>query len=219
MKGLLLKDWYVARKYCKLYFAVIVLMCLLSLVVDTGLWYLLYPILFSGMIPVYILSADEKWGWNGYAQCLPYMRRDIVTVKYLDALITVGATTVLMTLLWLGKFLLAGGGEGVRPLLRTMGLVFSVGLLFPMLMLPAMLRFGVEKGRFLMLAGVAVAMVVVVLVTAGAGDAPQGMQSLYAMDIVTRAGWRAPVILAVMLGALFLSWRLALRLYDKRDLK
>lgn len=218
MKGLLLKDWYVGKKSCRLYAAVILLMAVLSPIMDAGLWALFYPIMFAGIIPVNILSIDERCGWNGYAQCLPYERRDVVTVKYVDSLITVGLTILVMTLAWLTKFLVVGGGMGLGALVRSMAVLFCAGLLFPMLMLPAMLRFGVEKGRYIMMAGVGVAVALIVAVSGIQNNAPQGMQTMYAMDIVLRAGWRVPVMAAGMLVLFCLSWFLAVKLYEGREL-
>ena len=217
MKGLFLTDWYVGSRYCRLYLGVIVLMSVISLV-GVGLWYLFYPLLFAGMIPVYILSVEEKWKWDAFAAVLPWSRRDLVTVKYIDSLITVGGTALFITLLWLGKFILGGGGAGVGPLLRTMLLVAGVGLLFPIVLLPLMLRFGVEKGRYIMMVGVALAMIVVVLVASGLGSAPEGAENLYALSIAVRAGWRVPGFIAGVLVLFVLSWLLAVKLYEKREL-
>ena len=218
MKGLLLKDWYVGKKSCRLYAVIILLMAVLSPMINAGLWMLFYPIMFAGIIPVNILSVDERCGWNGYAQCLPYERRDIVTVKYVDSLITVGLTVLVMTLAWLAKFLVVGGGMGLGALIRSMAILFCAGLLFPMLMLPAMLRFGVEKGRYIMMAGVGVAVALVVTLSGLQSGAPQGMQTKYAMDIAVRAGWRVPVLAAGTLVLFCLSWLLAVKLYERREL-
>ncbi len=218
MKGLLLTDWYVARKNCKLYIGIIVLMSLLSLVVDAGLWYLFYPILFAGMIPVYILSIEEKYKWNCFAVVLPWSRQEIVTVKYIDALITVGGTGLLMTLLWTGKFILLGGGMGMGPLVKTMMLVTGAGLMFPLVLLPLMLRYGVEKGRYIMIAGIALAMIVVVFVATGSGGAPEGMENFYTMDVASRTGWLAPLFLCGAAVLFVLSWLLAVKLYGNREL-
>ncbi len=146
MKALLLKDWYVAARYCRIHLGFVIGFSILSLFIDTGLLYLMYPILFAGMIPVYILSIDEKMGWTRYVQTLPYDRSTIVGEKYVVALISLLSALLLMIILWCVRIALLGGSIG--SLLRTLGMISCVGLLFPALTLPFMLRFGVEKGRF-----------------------------------------------------------------------
>lgn len=218
MKGLLLKDWYVAVKYCRIHFAIVPLMSVMSLWIDTGMLYLLYPLLFAGMIPVYVLSVDEKFGWSRYVQTMPVSRRAIVSSTYVEVLITVGGAVLFMTALWLGKFVLSGGGSGAAALLRTMGLILCLGLMLPALMLPAMLRLGVEKGRVVSLAYIVLVMLLMVLAMIYVGKgAPEGMETAYVLDVVGRS-WQMPALGLVFLVLFALSWLLAIRLYEKREL-
>ena len=65
MKGLLLKDFYMAAKYCRA--------CLLC-----------------GMIPVNLLAYDERSRWLEYSGTLPYTKAQIVSGKYLVGIIVQG---------------------------------------------------------------------------------------------------------------------------------
>ena len=218
MKGLLLKDWYTARKYCRFHFGLIAFMSVLSVFVDTGMMYMMYPLLFAAVIPSYILSVDEKFEWHRYGLTLPVSRRDMVTVKYIDALVSVSVTVVFITVLWLARFIIARNGSGAGPLLRMSAVLFCGGLLFPTLMLPAMMRFGVEKGRIIMIAAIVVAMLLVGLGISLSNAAPDGMEMTYMMDLAVRAGWRVPLLVIVMLALFGVSWFLAVRMFEKREL-
>ena len=210
MKGLLLKDWYVALKYCRLHFAIVIFMSVLSVFVDTGMVYLLYPMLFAGVIPVYVLSVDEKQGWNAYAQTLPVPRRALVTAKYIDVLAVLGGALLLMGVLWTIKARLSPDAGYEVP--QMLGLLLCAGLVFPTLTLPAMLRFGVEKGRYIMMAGVAVLAAIIAGALFSSDKAPLPGGSLGV------PGNLIPMLICGMLALFVLSWFIACKLYEKREL-
>lgn len=210
MKSLLLKDWYVTWKYCKLHLGVILLMSLLSLFRDVGMMYLTYVMLFAGMLPTYTLSVDEKWEWNRYAQALPYDRRDIVTGKYIYAALVLGGTGLLLLVLWGGRALI--GGEDLGAILSSLCVLLSFALIFPTTTLPFMYRFGVEKGRFITLTLVAL-LVGVVMATEVVE-----LDGVSTGTFAAASGIAAPLVLLGMLALFFLSWLLAVKLYAKREL-
>lgn len=59
MKGLLLKDFYMARKYCRAYVVIAVVFSLLAVWGNTS-FLLAYPVLLASVIPVNLISYDEK---------------------------------------------------------------------------------------------------------------------------------------------------------------
>ncbi len=209
MRGLLLKDWYVARKNCRLYLAVIVITSVLFVFLETGAAYLLYPILFAGMIPIMILAVEEKTGWNDYSLTLPVTRRQIVSEKYIASLITVGGTCLFLALLWLVRLLVLGGDA--YALARLPAQLLCYGVLIPAVSLPPMLRLGVEKGRAVTMAvAVAVALVIVML--------SMRADEIGQPDIAARMGWHIPVLALIAAAVFALSWLLSIWLYEKREL-
>lgn len=204
MKGLLIKDWYMTIKYCRLQLGVIVLMTLISAVTDVGLAYLMYPMLFAGMIPVYILSADEKDGWNDYVRTTPVTARTLVTEKYIVAVAAVLAAAVFMLLVWSARMLFGPADFGA--LLQSLQVVSAIGFVYPAIILPMILRFGVEKGRFIAAAGVVIVIALVMLFS-GPDGALGAMSELSAL---------AAVLPLAALILLVLSWLVAVRLYEAR---
>lgn len=63
MKGLLLKDWYMMKKYCRAYLLIAVVFIAVSLFSNDNMFFVFYPCLLCGMIPVNLLAYDERSRW------------------------------------------------------------------------------------------------------------------------------------------------------------
>ena len=111
MKGLLLKDLYMAAKYCRSILLVIVVFLSISFLGEDNLIFGFYPCLFCGMIPASLLSYDERSKWNVYCGTLPYTRAQFVSVKYLFGLCA-GAVVFILS---------AGRRKGADCLLHRLG--------------------------------------------------------------------------------------------------
>lgn len=210
MKGLLLKDWYVMLRQCRLHAVLIVAMAVLYGALDVGPAVLMYPMLFAGMIPTFILSHEERSGWEKYQETLPVSRRTVVTEKYIAAFISVCAAAVLIGLSWSVRLAFQGGGD-LHQLPRVLVQLVIFGMLFPAFSLPAMLRLGVEKGRFVaaLLSGVGACAIVWVSLRTAMIPQP---------DLATLMGWNLPLMLMIGAVVLAASWLLAVRLYESREL-
>lgn len=212
MKGLLLKDWYVAVKYCRVHVAFVVFFSVVSLFIDLGMSYLFYPILFAGMIPVYILSAEEKCRWTQYVQTMPCSRGGVVREKYILSLISVCGAMVLMFILWSARIALVGGS--MRALFETMAMLLGIGVLFPALTLPPIFRFGVEKGRLFAIGFAAlVAIMIMVYFSVIVDGEPVSLKHLGGIG-----GLNLPVLVLIAAALFVLSWLLATHWYSKREL-
>ena len=74
MKGLLLKDWYMMKMYCKSYHFIAVVFVALSLVSNGNMFFVFYPCLLCGMIPVNLLGYDERSRWMQYSGTMPFTK-------------------------------------------------------------------------------------------------------------------------------------------------
>ena len=86
MKGLLLKDFYLAWRYCRILLILVVVFIALSWAGEGSMFFLFYPIILVSMIPVTLLGYDERDRWMGYSAALPYTRGQLVSAKYLVGL-------------------------------------------------------------------------------------------------------------------------------------
>lgn len=204
MKGLFLKDFYVAKKNLRTFLVMILAFSLGSLAArDSGNFFLCYGLVLMPGITMSLISYDERYHWDVYTGAMPLSREQMVTEKYLLHLV--------MVLVWLPVLLLlqhfqqvpAFGGSPLTLLVAGLNL----GLLLPGILLPIIFALGTEKGRagyYVVLFGGMILATVSEELTSLTGYVPEAVSgSLLAL---------LPVAVYV------LSWRIAIRLYEKRSL-
>lgn len=146
MKGLLLKDFYMTVKYCRTFLIIIAIFIAASLLKNDNLFFVFYPCLFSGMLPVSLISYDERSKWNEYSGTLPYSKSQIVSEKYI-----IGFIAQIIVLI------LSGIAQAVRMNVNGIFVLNDYLVLMTMLLflscisssavLPFIFKWGVEKGR------------------------------------------------------------------------
>lgn len=146
MKGLLLKDWYMMKKYCRSYLIIAFVFIAVSLVSNDNMFFVFYPCLLCGMIPANLLGYDERSRWMQYSGTLPYTKTQIVSGKYLIGLLAQLTMLVVTAIAQAAKMIVAGGfilGDFVVLML----LMLIVSTLTSSISLPFIFKLGVEKGR------------------------------------------------------------------------
>ena len=208
MKGLLLKDFYMMRAYCRSLALLVAVFLGAAVVSNNSMFFLLYPCVVSGMIPMSLQAYDEAEKWTVFSGTLPYTKAQLVSVKYLTGLLINGVVIAWSALFQLGKLLLgvpgAMTGEEILVLAVISG---SVGLITPALMLPFVFRFGPEKGR---IAYRVVIVCVCVLFP---------FLSIDASLLHTPLGIGGVVLLVAGTAAVYaVSWLLSIAFYKKREI-
>ena len=148
MKGLLLKDFYMAAKYCRTYLLIGIVFIAVSFTgpESQNMFFVFYPCLLCGMIPVNLLAYDERSRWLEYSGTLPYTKAQIVSGKYLVGIIVQGAMLIAVGIAQEVRMHLAGTfGWGEFALF--MGSIYAMAAVTSSISLPFMFRWGVEKGR------------------------------------------------------------------------
>ena len=155
MTGLLLKDICTLKKQLWLYFVI----CLIIAVVagwdaDASGFISVYIPVFISVLPGTALAYDEQSKWDTMAAMMPYSIRQLVVSKYLLGLLCFVAGTILLCVqrLVAGTLFTAETASVFCTALLTV-------LLLQALTLPMSIRFGVEKGRILLMAVVALGVV------------------------------------------------------------
>ena len=146
MKGLLLKDWYMTKKYCRSYLLITIVFVAVSLVSDGNMFFVFYPCLLCGMIPVNLLGYDERSRWMQYSGTLPYTKTQIVSGKYIIGLLAQLTILVVTGIAQAAKMIVAGNfvfGDFIVLML----LMLIVSTFTSSISLPFMFKLGVEKGR------------------------------------------------------------------------
>lgn len=214
MKGLLCKDFLMLQKYLWAFLIILGVFVAVAVLGERYTFFLLYPLLLTGMMPIGLLAQDEKNGWLRCADTLPCSRKTVVDEKYLLALLLLGACLILYLLSQAGAAVYTGRFQP-GALISGIGLLCSIGLLAPAVLLAAAFRMGAEKGLlayFIILLGVYLlfsAIVGIFFDRPGGGEA-----SLNALP-----GWVLLYFLVVLSAAAFgISRQMAAGYYQQREL-
>lgn len=206
MKGLLLKDVYMMAKYCRAYVLITVVFLFVSVMGDNFFFFLFYPCLLAGMIPVTLLGYDERSRWTQYCGTLPYTKAQVVSGKYLIGLLAQLAVIALSALAQALRMHIHGT-FGIRSYLVLIALLLASSCFASSVSLPFMFRFGVEKGRiayYVMIGAVCAGSVIASGLPGRVGtmEAPAGT---------------LPVLFLAALAVYALSWVLSVVFYQKRE--
>ncbi len=208
MKGLILKDLYMMKKYCKAYLLIVVVFIAVSFASSENLFFMFYPCLLCGMIPVNLLSYDERSKWLQYSETMPYTKGQIVSGKYLIGLGT-QVTILLVTGIAQAIRISINGTFVLAEYLVLMMLLLIMSLLSSSITLPFIFKLGVEKGRmaYYIMVGVVCASSI-----ASSTLLSEGVQAEIKLKGIL------PLICLVGIGIYALSWYLSIVFYKKREL-
>lgn len=210
MKGLLYKEFSILKKQYWFTFLIAILLAVIALLrIDDlengGMFFLIYPFVMLGSIPIVLHGYDEAWKWNVYCKTLPYTPRKAVLAKYLTTLLSYGAFLLLFAV---GDAVnrLATGREPSEEILLFVLLYFPVFSLVPAVGLPTVYRFGLAKGR----------LVYCILIGAICGSGFVFLPRLAAWKPDSPAALCA-VILLFTAAMYLLSYLLSVRIYKRQE--
>lgn len=207
MKGLLLKDYYMAVKYCRALALIAAVFIGVSMMGEDNTFMLLYPVIFCAMIPVTLMGYEERSRWNSYCETFPYSRLQVVSSKYLlAAIIIVGVTAI--TAAAQAVRMISTGGMEVVSYMNMLSMLLMLGFAGPGILLPFVFKYGVEKGRigYYIVIGAVCAIGAVLTI-----EEPALMFSI-------SVNWLPAVFLLIGIGVFAVSWRLSVHFYENREL-
>lgn len=207
MKGLLLKDWYMMKKYCRSYLLIAAVFIAVSLSGNDNMFFIFYPCLLCGMIPVNLLGYDERSRWMQYSGTMPYTKAQLVSAKYLIGLLA-QVTMLIVTGVAQGIKMTVAGNFVFGEFAVLMLLMLIVATLTSSISLPLIFKLGVEKGR--------IAYYMMIGFVCGVGAVASGF-----FKGRLAAKGEPNVILAALviigIGIYVLSWYLSIVFYKKRE--
>ncbi len=204
MKGLLLKDTYMTVRLCRMFLLLDVVFLGVWMFGNGDLFFLTYPCLLTTMVPMTLISYDEREKWDVFAATLPYSRAQIVSCKYLIGLCL---SVLILAVAAVGQIFRRTPG-GTAEFLTMLPVLLSACLLAPAVLYPFVFRFGAEKGR--------VVYYVVIAVVCGGSMVLQNMEVASLLGSLSVGSLPAGVLIAAAVYAV--SWLLSIRLYAKREL-
>ena len=209
MKGLLLKDFYMMIKYCRTYLLIGIVFIAVSFAgMDSqNMFFVFYPCLLCGMIPVNLLAYDERSRWLEYSGTLPYTKAQLVSAKYLLGILVQGAMLLAVGIAQAVRMNLAGTFSP-GDFVLFMALIFAMATVTSSISLPFMFRWGVEKGRIAYYAMIGFVCAAGYL---GSVFFAKGSRS------VLGQGALQTVLCLVGAGVYVASWLTSIALYQKRE--
>lgn len=146
MKGLLIKDYKTVITQGK--FLLLIYLFYTVFAAVTGNFSMLgtMSVIFCAIMPITAMAYDERSKWDKFSITLPVSRKTVVFERYLFGL------TLIIPVILIGSVLEAVFTEAaVRKILSSAALSVSLGLIMMSLILPLTHKFGVEKGRLVMM--------------------------------------------------------------------
>ncbi|MDD6012611.1 MAG: ABC-2 transporter permease [Oscillospiraceae bacterium] len=209
MKGLLLKDFYMLKKYCRAYLLIAVVFIAVSFFSTENMFFVFYPCIFCSMIPVNLLGYDERSRFLQYSGTLPYTKAQFVSGKYVIGLL-VQLAVLLATGIAQAVRMKMNGVFDFGDLAEIMLMTLVLSAVTSSVCLPFMFKWGVEKGRIAYY--VTIGMICALSVVASglfSGD----WETAVPLDTVL------PVLCLVGVGIYALSWYLSIVFFKKREVR
>ena len=202
MKALLLKDFLTLSRYLRMALLFVVIFACIP-----GGSMAAYALVFAAMIPITALAYDEQSKWPRLAAMMPYTTRQLVASKYVLGYIMLGGAILLSVVSTVVTTLVRGDVLDPASLSMLFILACAASLILAVIM-PLILRFGVKKGRLVMLVGVAA----IVGVTFVLGEDDGLMAAMDASLVAVTV-----VFLAVCVAVNALSIPLSVRIYSRKN--
>jgi len=207
MKALLIKDYYMIVKYCRLYLLLVAVFLAVSAASPENAFFRFYPSVMLGMIPMTLMAYDEQARWDKYSAGLPITKNQRVSEKYLLGLMML----VVIVLLSVAASVIAqarSGGVSVNATLLEAAFICSFALFVPAISLPMLFGFGVEKGRMAIFVIIGALCALCLIVSRGLSDS-------IGTELVNNVYLRFVPLAAAILYAV--SWRISTAVYGRRE--
>lgn len=204
MKGLILKDFYILAKYCK---SVIIILIAFVIAGFFGYdsFFISYPCLFGSILPVTLMTCDEKEKWNNYVQTLPISKAQYVSGKYVIGLILSSFFIILTSILQLIK-MIKNNTMDFADYGNTMLNIIAFCLLISALIMPFIFKFGTEKGRIVYLLAIGIFCTLFVMVS----------MSDTGFSLISLGKIPAIAICGICVALYVFSWFLSIKFYKSR---
>ena len=146
MTGLILKDILNLKKQAKVYLLLVIFYFAIGVVNENSSMFSSMMTMVAVMIPITAMSYDERSKWDRYALTMPISRASIVVSRYLLGVIFLIIAYVLSILVNM-VFSRLYTTENILINIASL----SAGITIMSAIFPILFKFGVEKGRILMM--------------------------------------------------------------------
>lgn len=199
MKGLLLKDLLNLKQMARVWSLLLAVFIVIGFAQRSPAYVGGMLMMLTLLLPMNALAYDENAKWDRYALTMPFSRRDLVMSKYLLAVLGAAATSAITLLCGLVM------GVSAAEALWMTGLFLALGLGLSAVILPVLFRFGVQKGRMVMLLIVLLPMALAALLP----DLSASLGGLSGSSLL----WLLPLAAAALAASCWIS----VRIYRRKE--
>lgn len=190
MKGVIKKDLYMIKNYCKSYLLFLLVFLVFPMFSKESSFLSAYLFLLPSMAVITVISYDEKNNWESYFQQLPVKVEETVLAKYV-----IGAAISIAVLLLYSVCAYFRYGVSIIYAFSTMSIVAFVSFAITM---PFYFRFGSHMGRIAYYVSLGVIVFIAMQaqfnITEASPVIPNGIDGIFAL-----------IGLALFIGSYFLS--------------
>lgn len=144
MKGLIIKDLYMAKKHCFILFIIFLLFLIMSAATENAMFFSYYSVSLISIVPINIIAYEESYKWNKYEAVLPVSRTQTVLEKYILLLIFILPAVIIFGLLVLFSF-----NFELADTLSYMCILLFCGIIAPSVIFPVAFKFGYLKAKMI----------------------------------------------------------------------
>lgn len=171
MSGLLVKEYYILRRYMKQYVILFIFFGVLSVYQDSAVYFQAMVTMSMCMLVFTGMSYDATAGWDKFVMTMPVSRKDVVRSKYISCVTYAVGAVVLGTLfsIVIGAIHPMGDSDPILTVIMAATLLCLTFVIYSIL-IPLIYKLGVEKARILM---VAVIMIPIFAILGGSEYLPE----------------------------------------------
>lgn len=206
MKGLMIKDIYQLKSYTRVFLVVVLFCILMGFSEQDAVFMTYYPGVLMGMMPITLYAYDEKEKFLALLSTLPIKKRTYVTAKYI-----LGFLLVLLACVATGAVqgfkMVQTGNFVTMDFLLVMSVALAIGLVSPAIVLPLIFLLGTEKGRFVN--------IIVVVIAISFINLFMKMESDF--QVIVDAQQVVLIIIGVAVLIYGLSWWITATIFEKKE--
>lgn len=212
MKGILIKDLYVAAKQCRyLLISPIVFIAISVFGQNTGtLFFAFFASLLMSMFPMTIMSFDERSRWDVFSIALPYKRSDMVLSKYV---LSMAGNIVAAALYFVISLIVNAGNWDLEFYFSIAVIAASFGFIYTAIAFPPIFKLGVEKGRIWYL----ISIVAISAIGGGLAENASGLFTPTTEPIPTENLSAGLIAFPISIILVAISALISIKFYEKRE--
>lgn len=206
MLGLIVKDILLSKHSAKTFAFATLFYFIFGILNDSPLLLCSMVMLLFTFLTFTFFSFDEHAKWEQYALALPISRKKIVLSKYIVCL----GTTIIGFMLSSVMIFIFNFMKGKPSILNDFSIliiVLEISLLFSSIVIPIFFKFGIEKGRIIII-GIYMIPYIVLM-------ALRNTASMPSKEVLKMLFYVSPILL---LAVLLISYMVSYSIYRKKDI-